>query len=272
MRHFLICLLATLTLTSCLGLNERAIRLAGRHGLVSAVVDGTHYRHQIFFQPGTDRDALFVFIDGDGSPWSRGGVEPARDPTPHRAIALELATSTPHSVLYLGRPCYFTVHFDSACSARIWTSERYSQAVVESLAAVVNRFAAEYRYRRTVLIGYSGGGTLAVLMAPYIASVRVVTIAANLDIAAWASFHNYLPLTGSLNPATQPPLAHPSRQLHLVGGRDLNVPEAINQRFFESLRAEQIWRFANFDHVCCWVEQWSSILPRIDERVSAADQ
>lgn len=272
MRRSPICLLLTLTLAGCLGLNDRAIHLAGRHGLVSAVIDGTQYRHQIFYQLGTDRNSLFVFIDGDGSPWSHAGAEPARDPTPHRAIALELATNTPHSVLYLGRPCYFTVHSDSACTARIWTSDRYSKSVVESLAAVVNRFAAEYRYSHTVLIGYSGGGTLAALMAQYIASVSVVTIAANLDVAAWASFHNYLPLTGSLNPAMQAPLSDSIRQLHLVGGRDMNVPEAINRRYFDTLRPEQIWRFANFDHVCCWVEQWSSILPRIDERVSAADQ
>ena len=205
MRRSPICLLLTLTLAGCLGLNDRAIHLAGRHGLVSAVIDGTQYRHQIFYQLGTDRNSLFVFIDGDGSPWSRAGAEPARDPTPHRAIALELATNTPHSVLYLGRPCYFTVHSDSACTARIWTSDRYSKSVVESLAAVVNRFAAEYRYSHTVLIGYSGGGTLAALMAQYIASVSVVTIAANLDVAAWASFHNYLPLSAIINPPPPPP-------------------------------------------------------------------
>jgi hypothetical protein len=272
MKHSPIWLLLTFTLAGCWDLNDRAMQLSGQHGLVSAVIDGTQYRHQIFFQLGTDRDSLFVFIDGDGSPWSRDGAEPARDPTPHRAIALELATNTPHSVLYLGRPCYFTVHADVACTARIWTSDRYSQAVVESMAAAVNRFTAEYRYRHTVLVGYSGGGTLAALIARYVASVSVVTIAANLDVAAWASFHDYLPLAGSLNPATQAPLPDSIRQLHLVGARDLNVPEAINRRFFDHLRPEQIWRFADFDHVCCWVEQWSVILPRINERLLAGDQ
>jgi hypothetical protein len=261
----LISLLLALTLASCLGLNERAIRLAQRAGLRTAVIEGIAYRHQIYFQLRSSGDSLLVFIEGDGSPWTGDGTAPMRDPTPRRPLALELATRTPRSILFLGRPCYFMVHSDAACTPRIWTSDRYSQSVVESMAAALNRFAADHDYRHTVLVGYSGGGSLAMLMAPHIASITaVVTIAANLDVAAWTRWHDYLPLSGSLDPATQAPLAASIRQLHLVGGRDANVPESINDRFFSTLRPEQLLRFPGFDHVCCWVEQWADILPLID--------
>ena len=249
------------------------MQLARRAGLKTAVIEGTSYRHQIYFQLASNQNSLFVFIEGDGSPWTSDGKRPSHDPTPRRPLALELATRTPRSVLYLGRPCYFAVHLDGACAPRVWTSDRYSQAIVESMAVAVNRFAAGHEYRQTVLVGYSGGGTLAVLMAPHITSITaVVTIAANLDVAAWTRWHDYLPLSGSLDPATEAPLATSIRQLHLVAGRDRNVPESINDKVLSRLRPEQIWHFPAFDHACCWVEQWSSILAALDAMLVTVSQ
>jgi hypothetical protein len=231
----------------------------------AAVTVGSRFRHQIFFRLDSSRDLLLVFIDGDGSPWTRDGRAPTPDPTPRRPMALELAMRTHYAILYLGRPCNFSVRTDPICRPELWTSERYSESTVASMAAAVNRFAADHGYRHTALVGYSGGGTLAFLMARNIGSVTaVVTIAANLDVAAWTQWHDYLPLAGSLDPATQPPLAASIRQLHLVAGRDVNVPESLNVRFFQTLRADQVIRFPRFDHVCCWAEHWPEILARID--------
>ena len=253
-------------------MNERAAQLAQRGGLARAVVENSQYRHQIFFRLDSIADSLYVFIDGDGSPWTHEGSQPARDPTPRRPLALELAARTPRSTLYVGRPCYFTVRADPYCTSRLWTSDRYSQPIVDSMAATVNRFVAEHGFRHTVVIGYSGGGTLAMLMAQKVDSISaVVTIGANLDVAAWTRWHAYLSLAGSLDPAAQAQLPPSIQQLHLTGGRDLNVPETINTEFLYKLSPEQIWRFPAFDHVCCWVEQWANILPRIDAMMIAAN-
>ena len=253
-----------LALCGCANRTERAVRLAQQHGLVESVVQGTTYRHELFFS--APRGAmLFVFIEGDGTPWSGNGRKPARDPTPQRALALELALRTPRSVMYLGRPCYFLARSDSACRPGVWTAERYSASIVDSLSQVVNRFVEDHAYRSVILIGYSGGGTLAVLMASNIPSTAaVVTIGANLDVAAWSSWNGYLPLEGSLNPAAQPPLKPNIRQWHLVGGRDLIVPESVSRRYLGTLHPDQTWRFPAFDHACCWVEQWPTLLARID--------
>jgi hypothetical protein len=264
--HLAACALcALLALCGCANRAERALHLAEQGGLSASIVQGTQYRHELFVSTAPRGAALYVFVDGDGSPWSSNGRKPARDPTPERALALELALRTPRSVMYLGRPCYFLARSDSACRPSVWTSQRYSASIVESLVRVVNRFVEDHAYRSVILIGYSGGGTLAVLMAPYIPStVAVVTIGANLDVAAWSSWNGYLPLEGSLNPAAQAPLKPDVRQWHLVGGRDLIVPERVSRRYLDTLHPDQTWRFPAFDHTCCWVEQWPNLLARID--------
>jgi hypothetical protein len=257
-----------LALWGCSSAADRAQRYAQRGGLASAIIQGTRFRHQIFVSRGAATDILYVFIEGDGSPWTHAGMQVARDPTPARPLALELAVRTRRSVLYLGRPCYFHARADAACTADTWTSGRYSAQVVASMAAAVNQYAASADYHELILIGYSGGGALAVLMAPLVPATRaVMTIAADLDQAAWARWHGFLPLADSLNPALQPPLPPAILQWHLVGGRDANVPEALNQRYFDGSSGSQVWRYPTYDHSCCWVEQWPRILARLETQL-----
>jgi hypothetical protein len=252
-------------LGGCANSTSRAHLFASRHGFHSAVLQGTQFQHQIFEIRGAPIEALYVFIDGDGLPWTDAGTRIARDPTPHRLLALELATRTPHAVLYLGRPCYFRVQSGAPCGPDMWTDRRYSREVVDSMAAALNRFADGAGYKKVILVGYSGGGTLAALMAPHVPATRMlVTIAANLDVAEWTRWHHYWSLDGSLDPASEPPLAAAIEQWHLIGGRDTNVPEAVNRRYFNGVSPDRIWRFPEFDHACCWVKQWPQILARLD--------
>jgi dienelactone hydrolase len=254
-----------LLLSACQDLTAGATRTASVAGLDASVVAGTRYRHQVFSRTFIAGTPLYIFIEGDGSPWRRNGTLVADDPTPHHALALALATQTPGSVIYLGRPCYFSVRNDAACESRVWSSQRYSALVVESMAAVANRYAAANNSHRVILVGYSGGGSLAVLIAPLIhTACSVVTIAADLDTEAWTAWHRYSPLEGSLNPATQPVLNPLIEQFHLVGDRDTTVPPRLSRRYLDRLGADQVWHFADFDHVCCWVETWSKILARIE--------
>jgi hypothetical protein len=265
-----------LALGGCVNPTLRARAYAQRNGMTAADLQGTRFHHEVFTRPAAKRAAplpdatvesagLYVFIEGDGLPWVGAGTSVARDPTPHRPLALELAVATPHAVLYLGRPCYFELRLEAICTPDLWTSGRYSAEVVDSLVAAVRRYAAANGNPPLILIGYSGGGVLAVLMAAQLPATRaVVTIAANLDVDAWARWHRYLPLSASRNPAAEPPLTDSIRQWHLVGSKDDNVPEALNRRYFDALRPDQVWRYADFDHACCWAGQWTSILARIE--------
>ena len=186
-----------------------ATRTALHSGLSTNIVQGTTYQHVTFVRTTSAPGPLYVFIEGDGSPWGSGGTRVSDDPTPHHPLALTLAAQTPASIIYVGRPCYFQARNDAACSPNAWTSERYSGQIVASMAAVIDHYVAANPSRGVVLIGYSGGGVLAVLIAPLVHASAVVTIAANLDVEAWARWHQYTPLSGSLNPAAQPPLDSP---------------------------------------------------------------
>ena len=135
------------------------------------------------------------------------------------------------------------------------------------MAAVIDHYVAANPSRGVVLIGYSGGGVLAVLIAPLVHASAVVTIAANLDVEAWARWHQYTPLSGSLNPAAQPPLDS-RREWHLLGDRDTVVPPRLSQGYLDRVSPDHVWHYSGFDHVCCWAQQWPGIFARIQAAIS----
>jgi dienelactone hydrolase len=129
------------------------------------------------------------------------------------------------------------------------------------MASALRAFLAQHPYRHVVLIGYSGGGTLAWLLASQVPQTRaVVTIAANLDTDAWTTLHRYSAMSGSLNPALQPPLPSSIVDIAYVGGRDNNVPASIARSFAEHHPKARVIEVADFDHRCCWIERWPALL------------
>ncbi len=249
---------------ACVNPASRAARSASSAGFDAIQLPGQPFSHTAFFRDPGNSGPLWVFIDGDGSPWIRGGTEIAADPTPHRPLALGLARATPGAVLYLGRPCYFAARRDPACSPELWTRGRYGEAVVDSLAAAVNGFAAAHGKTRIVLVGYSGGGALAALLAPRVPqTTALITIAANLDTDRWTLLHGYTALSGSLNPALLPPPPPQVVQIHLVGDKDLNVPPTAMTGYFQHAPAATVWHYDGFDHSCCWESAWPRILTRL---------
>lgn len=248
-----------MVLAGCTSLPERLDREARAHGLEHLVIRGDPFRHVVYERPGpAATQGLHVYIEGDGRPW-RFGTFVADDPTPREPLALRLMAEDPAPALYLGRPCYFGLHADEACSARFWTSARYAPLVVSSMAAALERLLAERGHPDVVLVGYSGGGVLAVLLADRVPGVcRVVTVAANLDTARWTDRHGYLPLRESLNPM------HAARMggvehTHFGGADDTNVsPDSI--RAFANRHGGRHRIVAGFDHRCCWRRRWPGLL------------
>ena len=99
------------------------------------------------------------------------------------------------------------------------------------------------------------------LLAPRLQRVeRVVTVAANLDVNAWAAHHGYSALSGSLNPADAPPLPGHIRQLHLFGEKDKNVPAALMRQVAERSGNSEIRIVPGYNHACCWAETWPAPL------------
>lgn len=253
-----------LGLTACHTLDHR-------EPLESEILRGTEFNHRIFYRRPGDATTLSVFIDGDGSPWLDHGTRIAADPTPRHPLALDLASRTPGAVLYLARPCAFGTLHEVSCNADVWTSGRYSEQVIESMAAAINRYTAHHGIRNVLLIGYSGGGTLGVLIAPHVPTTRaVLTISANLDSAAWTAWHQYLPLEKSLDAAQQPALPRSISEWHIVGAKDRNVPVEINREYWARVPSSHIWIYLNADHACCWVRLWPQIWARLQTELAEA--
>ena len=244
----------------CASPAQRMDARASGLGYQKEVVPGAGFNHVAYIKPGlVGRNAvLHVYLEGDGAPWLRKGLA-AADPTPRTPLMLDLMSLDPAPAVYLGRPCYNGLNDAETCTPEVWTDGRYSEVVVASMSAALERLSRDYP--RLVLLGYSGGGTLAMLIAErQPKTVAVVTVAANLDTARWAALHKQLSLSGSLNPASRSPLEPHIRQMHFAGGRDDNVPSDL-VRNAVSRQHDVIFRvFPKQDHSCCWREVWPEIL------------
>lgn len=201
-----------------------------------------------------------VYIGSDGTPWNFD--VPAEDPTPRNPFTLRLMMLDPQPAILVGRPCYHGLSDSHGCNQSIWTSARYSRIVVESMVDVIDRYLDQHAYESVTLIGYSGGGTLAALIAAELEQVNMlITVVANLDTDAWTRHHHYEPLFASINPANEPPLRESITQVHYFGALDSNVPMSTTDKYFSVNSTAERREIADFDHVCCWEKILGSMLP-----------
>lgn len=259
--------LATATLLGCQGnVMPDFERIAG--GMQASRVMTPYHQHLIMRPlPQKRSDALHVYIEGDGRPWIKR-FQIAKDPTPYSPLVLQLMRRDANASLFLGRPCYFNHAVfglnDTGCDFTKWTSARYSANVVSSMVAALRQAIIFNKHNRLVLIGYSGGGTLAMLMAQEMEEVdQIITIAANLDIDAWTQHHHFSPLSQSLNPA-HIHSARPSSQHHFAGSNDRIVPPQLNRAFLQKID-QRLTVIDGFNHRCCWADQWPELLKSVQQ-------
>ena len=234
-------------------------------GLLRSIEQGTKFEHVLYKSANRTGNRLHVYIEGDGVAWRSRRIK-SNDPTPRNPLMLRLMSTDPANTLYVGRPCYFGLVPNPDCNPDVWTYSRFSNAVVSSMAAIIRRHASAYG--SVAIIGHSGGGALAMLIAGQLRDVdAVVTIAGNLDTEKWITHHGYTALHGSRNPATQPSLPATVRQLHLVGGKDKVIPPVLVDDWIARQPSAQRWLFEDFNHSCCWQNSWSDVLRWINQTV-----
>ena len=257
-------LILLISLQACTLKSELLDTQASKLGLSKDIIQGEGFEHVIYFQQGVaNSSTLHVYLDGDGQPWIQNRLV-AKDPTPQNPLVLKLMSMDQAPSLYLGRPCYHGFSTATRCDASLWTSARYSMTVVASMEKALRQFMGHSEYQEVVLIGYSGGGTLAMLLAPRIKSVtKVVTIAGNLDTDAWTSYHNYAPLKESINPARNYRTLTGIQQFHLIAKADKNIPYRLVKPFLDTQPHAKIFSWENFDHSCCWLKIWPDFLGQI---------
>ncbi|MDP1733410.1 MAG: alpha/beta hydrolase [Sulfuritalea sp.] len=208
-------------------------------------------------------EILNVYIEGDGAAWQTP-FHPPRDPTPLQPTALALAAADPApAVAYLGRPCqYLDAAELAACSPEYWTNSRFAPEVVAAYMAFLDRLKETSGARSLRLVGYSGGGVLATLLAVRRNDVeRLVTVASPLAVAEWTAWHQATPLPGSLDPAADVKRPLPPAT-HFVGGRDSVVPPQVVAPF-AARSGGRLREVPEFDHQCCWSRDWPRLLEEV---------
>ena len=240
-------------------------------GFTRSVVTTPVFAHRLYARLNEQPPpTLHVYLDGDGSPWL-GRYVVSADPTPRNPMVLQLMAADPSPSVYLGRPCYHGLRAPR-CTPKLWTQERYSEAVVASMTDALRQVIAMIGTRRVVLIGYSGGGTLAMLLAERLPeTAAVLTVAGNLAVAQWAAYHRYSPLRGSLDPASRGALQAEVQQIHLAGGRDGNAPARLAEHVCKRQQSAWLIVFDEFDHTCCWRSIWPEVLQRTLNLPAGAD-
>lgn len=246
--------------------NQAFEHSAVKLSLLRHEVPGLGFRHAVYLKRDEwyGKNAVHVYLSGDGTPYVRPGLI-AADPTPRHPVAPKLLALDPDPAILLGRPCYHGYADSLPCSPHLWTHARYGEEVVSSMAEALNRIVPAER--KIVLIGFSGGGALAMLLAQRLpAVVAVVTIAANLDIDAWADLHGYIRLQASLNPVEGPLLPEGVVQLHYAGAKDTRVPPEVSRAALARLGGKPIL-LPDVSHTRGWKRHWPAILKELDSRL-----
>lgn len=215
-------------------------------------------------------DTLTVYIEGDGLAWLTRS-QASDDPTPRNPVGLQMALRHREGgVAYLARPCQYVAGKDArGCAVTYWTNRRFAPEIIEATNSAIDQLKQDFGANKLVLIGYSGGGAVAALVAARRQDVvQLVTVAGNLDHLAWTTLHRVPPLNGSLNPVDDWEVLQAIPQLHFVGGNDANVSVQVTNSYlarfplkprFPLKHRPAMQVIQGFDHTCCWVEQWPEL-------------
>jgi fermentation-respiration switch protein FrsA (DUF1100 family) len=244
--------------------NVHADALAESAHLQRESVDADRFVLTAFARISQPDRPLRVYIEGDGVAWLSRTV-PSLDPTPHQATGLALAARDPApNVVYLARPCQFTpMEMNPSCGIPYWTGKRFAPEVIESMNDAVSRFAARTPGQPVELIGYSGGGAVAVLIAARRADVASIrTVAGNLDDAFVNRLHDVSPMPESENAIDFASRVAAIPQIHFSGSDDTIVPPAVASRFVEAAgsRCARALTVPGMSHGGDWGARWPGLL------------
>jgi pimeloyl-ACP methyl ester carboxylesterase len=207
---------------------------------------------------------LTVYIEGDGARW-RAANQPPADPTPENPLSLRLAIQDPApAVAYIGRPCqYLDEDALGDCDPALWTRGRYSAEALKMVSDALDALVRTTGARQLTLIGHSGGGAMAALLAEQRKDVAcLASVASPLDIAAWTETIGVSPLRTSINPFDGAARLRQVPQVHFTGAKDDVVPPSTIARFLKAVPKAREVRIEKFDHDCCWVDEWVKLRAR----------
>ncbi len=263
-------LLTLLLLSGCASIpgqsvrNEHTYKLASDRGWLSNVINTDYFLLQTYVPAKLQSTKkLTIYIEGDGLAWINRST-PSFNPTPVNPVALKLALQDDKPAVYIARPCQY-VNFDQSpnCSQKYWSGHRFSPEVIYATNQAVDQLKLKFGAKELVLVGYSGGGAVAALVAAQRTDISyLITIAGNLDHQTWTARQQLSPLRNSLNAADFTDKLQNIKQIHYVGGKDHIIGEFVARAYskkFASGLSNSIVVMPDFDHVCCWEKYWPDL-------------
>jgi len=236
--------------------------LADQHGFTEHIFHAETFDVMGYLRG--DDGLLRVYIEGDGKAWLSQS-RPSSDPTPDNPVSFQLAVADDYpAVLYIARPCQFIEGEQRRnCITPFWTSARFSEPVIHDLDQVLDQAKSIASAQRLELVGYSGGGAVALLLAVRRNDVdMVVTIAGNLDHDFWTNIHKVSPLRDSLNPADYAMELQSVEQVHIVSTDDSIVPPSVARSYVSKMSDTLKVQIITVDGVG-HTDEWDEVVPGI---------
>ena len=204
-------------------------------------------------------DYLHVYLEGDGQAYLND-FTPSLDPTPNFPVAFWLAMhdQNPASILYLARPGQYLASGNVA--VKYWTNARFSLDVVLALSQIISQVKAELGPKKIILVGFSGGGALAALIASKRQDVSyLATVGGNLNLGCWVKKHNLSALSQSLDPLSMASSLASLPQRHVLGLEDKIIPRECLEEFCRYIAPENLELIivSNLGHISTWHKIWN---------------
>lgn len=267
--HFLqgtILINLSLLLVGCISADPHraAQEIASKSGLISEKFDTDPFAIVTWYRITPPVHSLRVYIEGDGFAW-KSRTTPSDNPTPRNPTGLALAAADKQAnVVYLARPCQFIgPPLPANCRVNIWTQDRFSPAVIQAMNEALSQMVLRYPGVKLDLVGYSGGGNIAALLAERRSDVRSLrTVAGNLDVAYVNALHHVTPMPSAMSAIDRAPALRTLPQIHYSGKADTTVPPVVARRFLQAVGGAcvQTEVVSGMAHGSDWAAIWPRLL------------
>ena len=258
------CSIAFLTACSAHNVDQRrqdAFSIAKKAGFQPFKLKTKLFGVNGYFKKGNNTSEPTIYIEGDGFAWI-DKYTISRNPTPRNPLALRLASiDSSDTVFYLPRPCqYVDMLQEKNCSQNYWTNARFSSEVIDSFDQALVLIKNEINANGFHLVGFSGGGAVATLLAEKRNDIKSLrTIAGNLDHVSLNIYKKVSPLSGSLNPMNLAPEIKHIPQIHFTGSDDKVVPSWVAKNFVKATgkgSCASAHSVMNAEHMDGWLIPW----------------
>ncbi len=275
-KEIALTLLAATTLTGCMASTiemreEIATRIASPAFMNKREIPAGPFVLTAYERMHEHQAPATIYIEGDGLAWV-SKTRRSLDPTPKNPVSLHLASrDKAENVVYLARPCQYSklVEQNKACDSAYWTNKRFAPEVMKSFNEALDDIKRRYDITGFNLVGFSGGGAVASILAAQRSDVLSLrTVAGNLDHRAHSTYHHVSYLEDSLNPPDYAAKLRNIPQYHFIGGQDVIVPPAILHSYLQALGPTHCVKYElvqDASHDEGWVNKWPELLAKTPE-------